>query len=250
MANYHLEEGIISRGKGDSVTAYANYITSELLYDSYFSQDCDRKHEGVSCYKIMLPENAPPELSNLQKLCDSLEMAEHRWDSRTARTFIGSLPNELPLNEQVKIVEEFISDNIISHGLCAVYAIHEGKNIEHPEWNNPHVHIIVSTRQVTPDGFSVKKYREFDKHKYIEICREQWTLVQNKAYERNGLEIRVSHESLDVQGVRDRKPTKYISRTAWKREIAEIRNRNKNLQKERKHEKKLKQKMERSRFRR
>lgn len=42
--------------------------------------------------------------------------------------------------------------------------------------------------------------------------------MQNRAYERNGLEIRVSHESLEVQGIRGREPTIHLSRIDWQRE--------------------------------
>ena len=55
---------------------------------------------------------------------------------------------------------------------------------------------------------------------YINIWREQWALVQNRAYERNGLDIRVSHESLEVQGIRDREPIIHISRIDCQREMA------------------------------
>lgn len=43
-------------------------------------------------------------------------------------------------------------------------------------------------------------------------------MIQNRAYERNGLDIRVSHESLKVQGVYDREPTIRLSRIDWQRE--------------------------------
>ena len=42
------------------------------------------------------------------------------------------------------------------------------------------------------------------------------------AYERNGLDIRVSHESLEVQGIRNREPTIHLSRADWQREMRGI----------------------------
>ena len=50
------------------------------------------------------------------------------------------------------------------------------------------------------------------------MWRKDWADVQNRAYERNRLDIRVSHESLEVQGVRDRKPTPHLSLADWQRE--------------------------------
>ena len=88
----------------------------------------------------------------------------------------------------------------------------------YPSKNNPHVHIIVPTRSVETDGFSKKKDREWDNKKYIGIWREQWAIVQNRAYERNGLDIRVSHETLEVQGKKDREPTIHLCLADFQKE--------------------------------
>ena len=85
----------------------------------------------------------------------------------------------------------FIEHNFIRQGLCAVAAIHQGRNVEDPSRDNPHVHIIVPTRTVGPEGFNKKKDREHDKRKYVKIWRKEWASAQNRAYERNGLDIRV-----------------------------------------------------------
>ena len=42
--------------------------------------------------------------------------------------------------------------------------------------------------------------------------------MQNIAYERNGSDIRISHESLEVQGKYDQEPTPHISRIDYQRE--------------------------------
>ena len=218
MANYHFGVQAISRGKGRSVVTLANYITGRKLHDRYNDKTYYRQRNDVLYRGVLQPANAPPGFCDLQYLCDKIDDAENRYDARTAREFKASLPNELPLDEQIHIVEEFIRDNFIQNGLCAIAAIHRGKNKDDPTRDNPHVHIIIPTRTVGPDGFSKKKDREHDKRKYIGIWREQWAFVQNQAYERNRLDIRVSHESLEVQGVRDREPTIHLSRIDWQRE--------------------------------
>lgn len=217
MANYHLEVTVISRRKGSSLVGAVHYISGERLRDNYRNQTYSRSRDDVLYWRIFQPSDAPPGFNDLQHLCDSMDRAEIRCDARTARVFKCSLPNELPLSEQKRIVSAFIENNFVKHGLCAIAAIHEGKNIDHPEKNNPHVHIIVSTRTVGPAGFSKKKDREHNKSKYINIWREQWALLQNRAYERNRLDVRVSHESLEVQGI-DREPVNHMSRIDWQRE--------------------------------
>ncbi len=218
MANYHFETKIISRGKGRSVTGAVSYICGRTLRDSYTGKTYYNHRKDVVWQKIFLPSNAPQEFQDIQYLCDKIDQAEMRWDARTARQFIGSLPNELPPGELVRIIHEFIESNFLSYDLCAIAAIHRGCNRDDPSKNNPHAHIVVPTRAVGPDGFSPRKDRKHDQRKYIKIWREQWAEVQNRAYKRNGLDIRVSHESLEVQGKYDREPTIHLSRIDWQKE--------------------------------
>ncbi|MCM1060845.1 MAG: MobA/MobL family protein [Eubacterium sp.] len=152
-----------------------------------------------------------------QILCNAIDRAEKRYDARTAREFRAALPNELDSSELKKIVREFIEKNFVAHNLCAIAAIHEGRNKDDPSKNNPHVHIIVPTRFVESEGFSRLKDREHDKKEYLFLWREKWAKVQNRAYERNHLPIRVSHYSLQVQGV-DREPTKHLRLADYQKE--------------------------------
>lgn len=218
MANYHLEVLTISRRKHSSVTRVVSYICGRTLHDSYNGRTYHNHRKDVVWQKIFLPGNAPAEFRNIQHLCNKVDEVEKRKDARTARQFIGSLPNELPPGELVRIVHEFIENNFVSYGLCAIAAIHRGLNRADKSRNNPHVHILVLTRTVGPGGFSEKKDREHDKRKYIRTWREQWAEVQNRAYERNRLDIQVSHKSLKVQGKCDREPTRHLSLADWQRE--------------------------------
>lgn len=217
MANYHLEINIISRGKGRSVIKAASYISGEKLHDDYAEQTYYNKRRDVFQWKLFLPSNAPSCFHNLQYFCNAIEQAERRYDARTAREFKGSLPNELTFHEHAQIVEEYVEKNFVSYGLCALAAIHEGRNETDPSRDNPHVHIIVSTRTIDRNGFNRKKERCLDRKANINIWRKSWADVQNRAYERNGLDIHVSHESLEVQGI-DHEPTIHLSRIDWQKE--------------------------------
>lgn len=217
MANYHMEVRIVSRGKGQSVTRLVNYISGERLRDVYNGRTYYARRDDVMDCRIFQPTHAPAEFYQLQTLCDAIEAAEVRWDARTAREFKGSLPNELPLQELQSIVAGFINRCFVAQDLCAIAAIHEGKHPSDPSRNNPHTHIIVATRTVEPNGFNKRKDREHDKRAYIHYWREQWAVMQNQAYARNGLDICVSHESLQVQGI-ERTPTIHLSRIDWQKE--------------------------------
>lgn len=219
MGNYHIEVGIIG-GRGNERRSFAGavgYICGQTLHDNRSDKTHYNYRKDVVWQKIFLPASAPLGFHDLQQLCNEVEKAESRWDARTARQFIASLPNELPPRELVRIVHEFVEDNFVSCGLCAIAAIHRGHNRNDPSKNNPHVHIIVPTRTIVPDGFCRKKDREHDKRKYINIWRKQWAEVQNRAYERCRLDIRVSHESLKMQGI-DREPVNHLDRIDWQKE--------------------------------
>lgn len=157
MANYHFEVQAISRGQGRSLTRLVNYISGERLSDCYNLTTYYNRREDVLECRIFQPQHAPSEFYELQSLCNAIETAERRCDARTAREFKASLPNELPFAELQNIVATYITDNFIKYHLCAISAIHEGRNLSDPSKNNPHVHIIVPTRPVEPSGFSEKK---------------------------------------------------------------------------------------------
>lgn len=208
--NYHVEVSPLSRGKGRSLGSVLSYISGKEVHDNYSGKTYrHRRFDLVQC-RVYLPSSAPNALRDLQCLCDELNKVEKRKDARTGRLFICSLPNELMPGEWARIVNEFIQENFVSQGLCAVAAIHRGKLPSNHPKSNPHVHIIVSTRTVGPEGFNPKKDREHNQRSYIEIWRRAWARVQNRAYERCHVKKRVSHESLRVQGV-ERKPTRHVS---------------------------------------
>lgn len=57
---------------------------------------------------------------------------------------------------------------------------------------------------------------------YLASLRKSWADIQNREYQRRGLSIRVSHESLAAQGI-DREPTKHIGAAAMALEQKGIR---------------------------
>ena len=217
MAMLRLEMGFHSRRHGDSIAQRLNYVSGQTLGDSYTGKTYRRDRDDVLYGRIFQPEPAPKDFFELQALVNAINEAEVRKDARTGRELIGSLPNELNIEDWVEITEQFIDENVLPHRLCAIVAIHDSHNPDDTSKYNPHVHIIISTRAVGAEGFSRYKNRECDKLEYLVRCREQWARLQNLAYERNGLDIRLDHRSYRKQGI-DREPRKHLSREAWEME--------------------------------
>lgn len=222
MALYRLEVKKISRKHMPSFASRVNYITGRNIHDVYNGKSYYKHRDDVLYHGIFLPENCPEDFRNLQTLCQQIEYAEVRYDARTGREIIGSLPNELCTDELIDIVKEFSARNFVDKGLAVIAAIHSGTNKSDPTRNNPHAHILVSTRTVTPEGFSKHKCREYDKKSDVREWRSEWADIQNRAYQRNGLDIRVSCERLSKQGI-DREPVNRLSFADWQREKRGIR---------------------------
>lgn len=218
MSSYHFSLAKISRRDGQSITRTASYITGMLLHDCYIDNDYDLPREDVLYAQVFLPDGAPQELNDLQRLVNAIDQAERRKDARTGKEITASLPNELPVKEDVDIVSRFVAANITAHQLCAIAAIHSGRNDEDPSRSNPHVHIIFATRPVTIEGFSRLKDRENDHPLFLDHCREGWARIQNEAYERAGLDIHVDHRSFRDQGL-DREPMQRLSYDDYQREL-------------------------------
>jgi len=158
-----------------------------------------------------LPQNALIKFRDRETLRNSVDEAEIREDARTAREVEVALPIELELDENVKLVNDYIVDNFVRHGLVADVAIHD-KGV-----GNPHAHILLTTRETDINGFVIKKNRNWDKRHNLEVWRKEWAKAVNKELERKGLEIRISHERLELQGIH-REPTKHLGYIASKLE--------------------------------
>jgi len=210
MSNFSVSVGYVSRKDGRSPAKAVGYIFRQKMQDNYYGLTYDYRKKDVQHTEIILTPTAPLEFRNPQIFVDSVDAAEKRCDARTLRTIRAALPNELPLDEHIEMVREYLDDNFVSQGMCAAVAIHEGKNAD-PSKNNPHVHILLTTREATHDGFSPKKNREWDRRANVTLWRKQWAAIQNRAYERAGLKERVSHESYAIQGI-GKKPRKYLNR--------------------------------------
>lgn len=152
MAIYHCNISNVSRAKGSSSVATLSYITGEKAKDERLDKTFDfGRSERVETVGTVLPEHAPKEFQNATALFNSLEKYETADNARTAKKIEVALPREFSLEQQKKVVEDFIRANITSKGYACVYAIHTDK-----DGNNPHAHILIANRQISEKGEWVK----------------------------------------------------------------------------------------------
>ena len=147
MAIYHLEAKVVSRGAGRSAVAASAYLSCSRLYNDYDGIQHDyTKKQGLVWQEVFLPEYAPQEWQDREKLWSAVEEVETAKDSRLAREFVVALPIELNREEQVELLQEFIREQFVSDGMCADAAIHD------TDGHNPHAHILLTVRPLDERG--------------------------------------------------------------------------------------------------
>ena len=147
MAIYHLEAKVVSRGAGRSAVAASAYLSCSRLYNDYDGIQHDyTKKQGLVWQEVFLPEYAPQEWQDREKLWNAVEEVETAKDSRLAREFVVALPIELNREEQIELLQEFIQEQFVADGMCADAAIHD------TDGRNPHAHILLTVRPLDEQG--------------------------------------------------------------------------------------------------
>ena len=107
MAIFHLSVKVISRAAGRSAVAAAAYRYADRLHD----EQLDRAHDftnksGVVHSEVLLPENAPEEWRDRERLWNDVEAFEKRKDAQLSREVEFAIPREMKqaqgITEQLK----------------------------------------------------------------------------------------------------------------------------------------------------
>ncbi len=197
MAIYHLRATMISRSQGRSSTAASAYRSAERITDVRTGLVFDyERRGGVDYTEILAPESAPEWVQDRSALWNAVEACETRKNSQVAREVRLALPCELSHEQRVELVRGFCQRAFVNAGMVADIALH-APGREGDERNH-HAHIMLTTREIGPDGFTVKN-RDWNAVERLEGWRESWAQNLNAALERYGVGELVDHRTLEVQ---------------------------------------------------
>ena len=178
MAIYHLSVKIHSRSTGASAVARAAYRAREKLVDERTGESHDySRREDLDGAEILDPREAPEWARDRGQLWNQVEAVERRKDAQLARELEIGLPVELTPEQRRELVREFLEDECVDRGMVADVAFHGG------DGPNPHVHVLLTTRQIGEDGFGQKE-RSWNDRQLLQHWREQWAERANAALER------------------------------------------------------------------
>lgn len=180
MAIFQFHMQIIGRSEGRSVVAAAAYRSASKIENQYTGvlEDYSKK-KWVEHSEIMLPEYAPESFHDRATLWNSVEIVEKGRNARLAREIEVALPIELSMEENIRLVQDFVRNTFVSDGMAADINIHNppvtnqsgipvdasGNPVQNKKdmiFRNPHAHILLTVRPFSPDGnWMAKAQKEY-----------------------------------------------------------------------------------------
>ena len=199
MAIYHFSVKLISRAAGSSALAAAAYRSASRLHD----QRLDRHHDfsnkaGVVHSEVMLPDGAPEEWQDREQLWNAVEAAEIRKDAQLAREVEFAIPREMSQAEGIALARDFVQREFVDVGMVADLNVHWDIGADGEP--KPHAHVMLTLREVTPEGFGAK-VRDWNSTQLLSHWREAWAEHVNERLAALDIDARIDHRSLEAQGI-------------------------------------------------
>lgn len=199
MAIYHFSVKVISRANGSSAVAAAAYRSGLALDDERLGRVHDFSNKaGIVHSEILLPEGAPEDWRERATLWNAVEAFEKRKDAQLAREVEFALPRELDQAQGVALARAFVQREFVERGMVADLNVHW--DIGADGQAKPHVHVMLSLRSASAEGFGPKD-REWNDTALLRSWRESWANHVNLELARLDLDLRIDHRSFKDQGL-------------------------------------------------
>lgn len=203
MPIFHASVKAFSRGKNHSAVAAAAYRAGVDLVDTS-ARVIHRysRRKGVVSHHMVVPAGAPDWCSDPAVFWDANQAWESRKNARVAREVETSLPSELDPSQRERLAIALGQALVDRYRVVVLVAIHgPGK---HSDERNHHVHLLMSARQIGPDGFGARACAEFDARGGVgaDAIREVRKIVAdviNEHLAKAQIDERVDHRLLVLQ---------------------------------------------------
>lgn len=195
MAIFHMSAQRITRSKGHSSVAAAAYRHGEKMTDEHTGEIHDySKKKGVSDSVVLIPDGADKRFLKPEYLFNHIEKSEKRKDAQLALELNIALAVEMTDEQKKSLAIDFCNENFVKKGMIADIAFHKLDS------DNPHFHVMLTTRKLTPDGAGFgQKVREWNSKEQLQEWRKSWADTANEHMQRAGIDARIDHRSLKDQ---------------------------------------------------
>ena len=217
MALFHSTTKIISRSKdGGNAVAAAAYRSGTRMTCERTGQvfNYTRKKE-VTYRAILAPADSPAWVFNRAQLANAIEEIETRANSQLFREVQIALPLALTPEQHIQLLTEYVQAQFVDKGMVCDICLHDKKT---DKGDNPHAHILLTLRDITPDGFGAKR-RDWNDKALVTQWREAWATACNAALEQAGSTERIDHRSNKDRGI-EAPATRHLGRrTPWNAQL-------------------------------
>lgn len=225
MAIAHFSASIVSRGNGSSAVLSAAYRHCARMDFEREARTVDYSRKlGLLHEEFVIPEDAPDWLRSMiadrsvagaaEAFWNRVEAFEKREDAQLAKDINFALPLELTAEQNIVLVRDFVESQVLSRGMVADWVYHDNPG-------NPHVHLMMTLRPLTEEGFGAKKIQvigedgqplrtKAGKIQYalwaggndeFNAVRDAWFERLNHHLALNGIALRVDGRSYEKQGI-------------------------------------------------
>ena len=231
----HLSPRVIGKGsKGRTACGSAAYRScSKIVDNDGIVHDFRNKREYVAG-GVELPECAPEDLCDPQTLWQRHEQKDRRQDAQLYRDIEFSVPNELSYSACERIARALAAE-LTAKGMCVQWDVHDKRTFEFEDENgkcrridnpknkvpgvaykevrNLHVHMMVTMRELLPDGTFGNKNRAWNKFNgglnIADLLRPKAAELMNRELEAIQSDERVDYLSYADRGI-DKIPTTHV----------------------------------------
>jgi len=225
VAIAHFSVSIISRGDGRSAVLSAAYRHCAKMDFEREARTIDYSRKaGLLHEEFVIPADAPDWLRAMiadrsvagasEAFWNRVEAFEKRFDAQLAKDLTVALPLELSAEQNIALMRDFVASQILAKGMVADWVYHDNPG-------NPHVHLMITLRPLSEDGFGAKKIAvlgadgqpvrtKAGKIQYalwaggmadFNAFRDAWFERQNHHLAINGIALRVDGRSYEKQGI-------------------------------------------------
>ena len=211
--------GKTKNGKPIDTKLHYQYICREGKYQYIRNHGEDLRHKSSG----NIPSWANESASNFWEEAEKKRLKQKyhdRQEARAYREFELTLQMELSLDDNIECVEKFLEQTGIKENHMYSYAIHERPARHDKDMINIHAHIMFDEHIIekdrplpTPEDFfkrysknkqgepvgGYKKDRRFHDRPFLLTARKLWADIINEKLKENGIDERVSHETLKKQ---------------------------------------------------
>jgi Ti-type conjugative transfer relaxase TraA len=199
MAIYHLHVKVIGRKSGSSAVASAAYRSASRLRDDRLERNHDFSNKrGVVHSEVILPEDAPEQWSDRERLWNDVEACEARKDAQLAREVEFALPREMTQAQGIELARDFVQAEFVDQGMIADLNVHW--DMAEDGTPKSHAHFMLTMRSVDENGFG-QKVRDWNRTEMVERWRERWAELANERLAELDIDARIDHRSLEAQGI-------------------------------------------------